>query len=441
MYVGAVLLMDTADRNRSSTLGGWLDEALDDATDFRFQTAYYSDAALYSVEPHLKRILDAGGTVRIVLGGNTNAARVTDIETLLDLFAPYRNGAVLTILPGPTSLLVHSKMYQVTKPDRETAWVGSANFTGFGTSVNIEAGVALDSTNAEDAVSVAAVKDSLDQWFDRNHPLKSNILPVTKGLFPQLLAWKVLTRNLTGEERESFSGGADGGRNSASTLVGLPSITAPPRRPRPSQHVARHAQGGPSVIVSPNQGSPHSALPPGVVATVKKLVKQDIRGLQRLVGTWYISLGLPWQRFFPQMVSTPASDPRIDTLVEARFVTLPKDAVASGLSNTSVTLEGAAANTKTHMNARVNLSKYLASEVRAVAAVHSEPLPAVGELVVAEYLVGAPMVVRLTFVRSGDPHFVSLASKIGTGAVSGVGRPPRGYGWLAASDLRLLPTW
>lgn len=160
-----------------------------------------------------------------------------------------------------------------------------------------------------------------------------------------------------------------------------------------------------------------------------------------LPGTWYLSLGLPWEPFFGPIQPPPPDDPRINSLVEARLVSAPTDTAASGQSNTALQLEGAAGGTVTHLNARVNLSKQLATELRVIAATHGEALPQVDDLVVAEYLAGTPTVVRLTYVRRHDRQYTGLRAKVGTGAVPQVGRPPNRYGWLTAADVAALPPW
>lgn len=434
--------MDSSDRQASSTLGGWLSSVLPGSRSLRLQTAYYADGALWSVQDHLTRLLDDEGFFHLVLGGNPNAARLTHLQWLLDYLAPYPRAKVLAVIPGPTNMLVHSKMYHVTHDDHSLAWVGSANFTAFGTSTNFEAGLALDGHEDADAIAVDAVRDRLDGWFQTGHPWARNIVEVSTSNLPQLLGWRVATRQETGEEREVAKLQSSGRESGIQTLPSLPFLDVPSRpKSRPPAGGSRSTTGAAGPGPQAAQGQPHHALPPGVVATVKVLVAQDIRGLSGLSGTWYLSLGLPWQSFFGTIVPPPSTDPRIETLTEARLVSLPTDTAASGQSSTSLQLEGAAAKTKTNLNARVNLSKQLATELRTIAAVHAKPLPKTGDLVVAEYLGGTPMVVRLTYIGTSDRGYAALRTNVGKGGVTGYRGPSRGYGWLAAPDLALLPSW
>ncbi|WP_158068438.1 phospholipase D family protein [Serinicoccus sp. CNJ-927] len=433
-------LWDSGDREPTSTLGHWLNTRLPGATAFDLQTAYYSDGALFHVEEYLREILEGGGSFRLVIGGNQAAARVADIEILLDFMEPHAAAQAIVVYPEVGRLLVHSKAYHVSHPGGDSAWVGSANFTAFGVANNVELGVSFSGEAEADVVREVA--EHTEALFDSGHPLNGNIIPLSRATLPLLSARGVLVR---GQSKDSVGGsGKKGGQGPS-----IPFLD-PPRRPSPSKGkgAGKQGKGGAVGVVSAASGgmagTPHPALPPGVVATVKTLGKTDVKGIKEQSGTWYLSFGLPYQGFFPQKVGAVPADPRIETVVEARLCSQPMDSVTTAPGDTtSITLEGAAAGTKTNLNTRVNLSKHLASEFRAMAARHTEALPEPGDLVVAEYLDNSPVVVRLTFVRQSDPQYAPLASHVGQGSGAGnFGRPPNGYGWLSASDVSaLLPPW
>lgn len=446
LTICSMRLWDSGDRQQTSTVGHWLSSALTGATGFRVQTGYYSDGALFHVEDALRSLLDNGGTFRLVLGGNQRAARIGDVETLLDFMAPYPNAEAVVLFPGASRLLVHSKTYHVSHPQGDSAWVGSSNFTAFGIGNNVEAGVAL--SGSVEAAVVQEVADRTDALFGSSHPFQSSIVPLTGQVLPVLSAYGVLTR------KEIEGNASRSSRTRSTGTVPIPSLPFlnPPRRPgsRPPRGRSGPSTGAPQPPPPPVSagggmaGTPHPGLPPGVVASVKVLGKTDVKGIKEQAGTWYLSFGLPYQNFFSQQVGKVPVDPRIETVVEARLATQPVDTVTTAPDDTtSITLEGAAAKTKTNLNTRVNLSKHLASEFRAMAARLTESLPKPGDLVIAEYLDGTPVVVRLSFVRQGDPNFKQLKALIGQGRRTGFpGMPPHGYGWLRAPDVAaLLPPW
>lgn len=446
-------LWDSGDRQQTSTVGHWLDSVLPGATGLRVQTGYYSDGALFHVEDSLKDLLDNGGTFRLVLGGNQRAAKVADIETLLEFISPYPSASAVVLFPGTSRLLVHSKTYHVSHPQGDRAWVGSANFTAFGIGNNVESGISLAAP--QEAQLVQSVSDRIEALFTGGHAYQDSIVPLDGQALPMLSAYGVLTRqDIEGASRRPSRPAS--GRNTPSSLPSLPFLS-PPRRP--AQRRGGAGTGGsrgssptptptPPVAVGPPTsgmgGTPHPGLPPGFVGTVKVLGNTDVKGIKEQVGTWYLSFGLPYQNFFAQTVGQVASDPRIETVVEARLASQPLDTVTTAPGDTtSITLEGAAGGTTTHLNTRVNLSKHLASEFRAMAGRLSEPLPEPGDLVVAEYLDGMPVVVRLTFVRASDSAFAPLKALLGQGRGTGFsGMPPHRYGWLSSADVSgLLPPW
>jgi len=258
---------------------------------------------------------------------------------------------------------------------------------------------------------------------------------LTEDVLPQLLGLRVATRRTIPEDRGTDTASGNDSEN-VTAVPGLPFLKVP-RRPSSSRSRGTRSTS-PQPPMNGTTGR-HPALPTGVAATVKKLVKQDVRGLLGEVGTWYVSMGLISKRFFGEP-SNVTEDPRIDTVVEARFAGHPSIVAASGPNCTSLVWEGQASQTSTHGNARVNLAAALADELRANAGVLKSPLPKVDDLLVTEYLAGAPVVVRLTYVRASDLAYRALLSKIGTGQADG-GKRPRGYGWLTEQDVALLPPW
>ncbi len=430
-------LMDSGTRSQTDSLASWLGARLSSATSLTVQTAYYSDNAFHSIQSDVVRLLTAGGQFCLLLGGNQSTARLDHIKFLIDTVGALPGAELYVIMPSRRGMLVHSKLYHVGKPTGDEAWVGSANFTGFGLATNVEAGIALDQT---DGASVAEVKQRLDSWLPPSPAYPRALVPLVDGSLNKLLATGVLTRSRTGEERETGVEEPDPfttrstKTGSSSHRGGVPFVS--PLRGRRLSSAQKTAAAGRRATAL--RGQPAQGLPPQVVGTVKRLGKQDLRGLAGERGTAYLSLGLPPAPIFGHGAGAPTSDPFIATAVEARYVVTPK-VVAPSLSGARLQWEGRARGTRTHGNARINLPKDLIKDLQQMRPPRYGDLQ-LHDLVIVEHLVGPPWLARITFVRRQDQAFRWLSPLIGT-SPTGAPRPPRGYGWLTQSQVSRLPSW
>jgi hypothetical protein len=101
----------------------------------------------------------------------------TDLETLLEVAGPARQGRQIGIVHFENAYF-HPKTIHLTRTDgSELAYVGSANLTGSGVqSLHIEAGVAIDTREGDNAAVVAAIRGAVDWWFE--HP-RDGLHPVS----------------------------------------------------------------------------------------------------------------------------------------------------------------------------------------------------------------------------------------------------------------------
>lgn len=138
----------------------WLLDNIATADTFHARVGYLDRAGVSLIAEPLRDMLDRGGEAHIVVDARDDRPRRTDIAWLLDLFAPYRERATVTLIRDASPM--HAKVFAV----RDTAGqhrglVGSANLTGAGLTRNWEACVAVDPDDDEVLGSIVA---SAEAW-------------------------------------------------------------------------------------------------------------------------------------------------------------------------------------------------------------------------------------------------------------------------------------
>jgi hypothetical protein len=120
-------------------------------------------------------------------------------------------------------------------------------------------------------------------------------------------------------------------------------------------------------------------------------------------------------------------EPRLDLVIEARFLEAVKDIVTSGTDTTNVTYVGMGYIQKSHIDLRLNVQHTVMDGLRYVASQHGFALPKGGDFVAIEFLENGHLA-HLTFVSS-EPLLRPLQEAL---------NPGRSWGWLKEG---VLPAW
>lgn len=147
----------------------WLLDHLATADTFHARVGYLDRAGINLIAGPLLELLNRGGQAHIVVDARDDRPRRGDLAWLLDLFAPYRERATVTLIRDVD--IMHGKVFITGGPDgQHRALVGSANFTAAGLTKNWEACVALDPA---DGTALDEVVASAQAW--AAHPAATTI--------------------------------------------------------------------------------------------------------------------------------------------------------------------------------------------------------------------------------------------------------------------------
>lgn len=160
--------IDTSVRQADQTIAWWMQQvAASGLCEFRCQSGYFtlegSGPLLLSLEDWANR----GSMLRLLLGSNRAATLASHISYLAGRLGMPRAHVTLGIVSYDGSLF-HPKVYHFVREDKsETAYVGSANFTGPGISgLNVEAGIIIDTREGDDPAILEGIRARIDAWFD-----------------------------------------------------------------------------------------------------------------------------------------------------------------------------------------------------------------------------------------------------------------------------------
>ena len=161
--------LDTGSRDPSQALGAWLAAMTDDesVTAVRLQSGFFGAEALgYFVEV-FERLAAADGPVSLLVGSNDGTTKRRDVELLLELAGPPREGRRLGVVAFDNAYF-HPKTFHFERfGGSAAAYVGSANLTRSGAaSLHVEAGVVLDTNDGDDPAVLDAVRAAVDWWFE-----------------------------------------------------------------------------------------------------------------------------------------------------------------------------------------------------------------------------------------------------------------------------------
>jgi len=160
--------LDTGGRNPQECLGDWLTKTLQDQgiKELRLQTGYFSLNGASLLMPILGRFAKADCTTKILIGSNDGCTLKNDVVGLMQFMDIPRANGHLGIVSFAGAYF-HPKTYHVCRQDgTEAAFVGSANLTSAGLTLNVEAGITLDSREGDPPHQLSQIAAAIDAWFN-----------------------------------------------------------------------------------------------------------------------------------------------------------------------------------------------------------------------------------------------------------------------------------
>jgi replicative DNA helicase/HKD family nuclease len=138
---------------RDDHLLAWLRRELPSAVFVGLRTGFFTTGGLAGVEPDLEELVERGGRLEVLIGGNPLQYEVSALRALLGLSEDYPGRIEAFVVMAPDFL--NAKTYLLQHGDGHySAWVGSANLTNGGLGSNLETAVTFDSR--EDGEEVIA---------------------------------------------------------------------------------------------------------------------------------------------------------------------------------------------------------------------------------------------------------------------------------------------
>lgn len=169
--------IDSGIGEAEQTVAWWMDKfSADGPCEFRCQSGYFTLEGGAVLMAALEEWAHSGSLMRLLLGANqasTLASHVSYLAGRLGLPRPQVGLGIVSFDRG----LFHPKVYHFLRPDSsEAAYVGSANFTGPGTSgLNVEAGLILDTREGDDPNILRSIRERIDAWFEKDEAGLSKI--------------------------------------------------------------------------------------------------------------------------------------------------------------------------------------------------------------------------------------------------------------------------
>ena len=156
--------IDSGMNGPDDALGCWLEKIISDGiTSLWGQFGFFDGAALRPFSPVLQAMVEAGGSLRLVIGANVgDPPSIENLEAMLPLVRG-REACSLTIV-ALSGALFHPKTLQVVKADgSRTCYVGSSNFTRKGLGHSVEAGLILEEA-ASTVDSISSIGQAIERW-------------------------------------------------------------------------------------------------------------------------------------------------------------------------------------------------------------------------------------------------------------------------------------
>lgn len=447
--------LDSGSRDASQALGTWFQaENPADVTAFRWQTGYFGIDGLSPLLPILDQLKKVNFPVHAVVGSNDKQTLQVDLEMLLGILGTPRSNAKAVVVSYSRGLF-HPKVYHVSRSDgSQAAYVGSANLTYSGaTSLNVEAGILLDTRDGDAAGVLNEIAQGIDAWMDSTRP-GANLLNSVADIS------SLVTNGIVGTApkprlSETGGGGGDAGTAPQPSLSQLlkatrlkkpatpaaptaPSVTVLPvvtrSPPYPGYILFAPAATTPMIGVSAMTGS---TLPSGASGLVMRLNRDSARHFQGRAGTANISVPvstLSTIRF--GIFSGKYDRPRAEFRLRCRYIYSGGQFV-SDAAGTGIMVYGFAPGESGNGDVRMVVPAAPARAIRKFASENGSYIPSDGDTFLLEWPTNADPEFKLTCFESSVPQYSSANTMLNAAVASGnvVGNSscwmPTGY----------APTW
>lgn len=450
--------IDSGSRNLTDALGTWLQRELDlNVKELRWQSGFFSEDGLPPFVATLQRLANANLPVRALIGSNDGETQQSHVIRLAHFLGLPRATAQLGVV-SYGGAYYHPKTYHLRRDDgTQAAYVGSANLTMSGiSSLNVEAGILLDTRHGDPAVLLDAIADGVDHWFSTparpGFELVSDLADVARLTTAGILSPAPPLRSPTAP------GTAPGvTRPRLRPLIRFPALpgiavpapvtpTLPPLPISPTllPIVPRDPPYPPYILFAPGTATPTTgvaalsgaSLPGGYAGLVVQLNRDSSRHWRGAGGTANISIPVPTLstlRF--GMFQGRRPRPRGEYDLEMRYL-YPGTALRVQPSSTNVMVYGYAGDPG-HGDVRMVVPALGARDVGDLVRQHGRTLPSDGDVAFLEWpTIGHPSF-RLTLLERGSLLFQQAAAALTTASATHtvVGR---GACWLPPS---LSPPW
>jgi hypothetical protein len=164
--------IDSGTRDSGQAVGSWLESELtSEVNGLRWQSGYFSLNGLSPFVSTLERLASEDQLVRALIGSNNEDTLKSHVAGLVGYLGLPRDNAQLGII-SYEGALYHPKTYHLCRTDgSQAAYVGSANLTSSGIeSLNVEAGLLIDSREGDSVNVLNHIASSIDAWFDGTRP-------------------------------------------------------------------------------------------------------------------------------------------------------------------------------------------------------------------------------------------------------------------------------
>ncbi len=158
--------LDSGSRDPTHTLAGWFLSIIgDEILEFRFQSGFFSINGIGLILPLLSKSKQEDLVVSCLIGANELTTLAVDITQLMEIVGAPREKCQIGIVSYSHGFF-HPKTFHMTRTDgSQAAFVGSANLTGSGLSLHVEAGITLDTKEGDPEVLLQEIGSSIEAWF------------------------------------------------------------------------------------------------------------------------------------------------------------------------------------------------------------------------------------------------------------------------------------
>jgi len=432
--------IDSGRRDPAETLGAWIRQQLENGvSELRVQSGFFNAAPLGLLREALSALAENDRVAHVVLGSNSPGTLAGDVRQLLRMMGLPRGQGRLGVGKFSNAIF-HPKTYHIRRADgSQAAYVGSANFTGQGLSLHVEAGLVADSRDGDSSDLLDRIASTVDSLFT-DTPEGMHVITAESDI-DELVEQGILAIAAPPPTAptERADANAEAGDRTASprlrSLVALPSLgdlgvepaedadhEEAPSSTTPAATTIIRQPGFPEFVVfAPDSTGPTAGaqaltgqvLPEAAAGLIIRLSRDDTRLFAGGVGTANINLpndSMRTIRFGILGRGRYPNRPRAEFDLHARYIgsgtTVPLDDPA----DTNVMIYGYLPSETGHRNNRM----LLPGDVRQLAAPVERagmPLPSASDFALLEWPTVDGPEFRLSFVQP-DTDLFSQASEI-----------------------------